>query len=52
MDGDSARRYEALMLALSERLRAQGKLLTAAVLSGAAADGNICYDAAPKPTRF
>ena len=46
VDGDSARRYEALMLALSERLHAQGKLLTAAVLSGATADGNLYYDAA------
>ncbi|WP_297871258.1 glycosyl hydrolase family 18 protein [uncultured Oscillibacter sp.] len=46
VDGDSARRYEALMLTLSERLHAQGKLLTAAVLSGATADGNIYYDAA------
>lgn len=46
VDGTSARQYEALMLALSERLHAQGKLLTAAVLSGATADGNIYYDAA------
>ena len=46
VDGDSARQYEALMLALSERLHDQGKLLTAAVLSGATADGNIYYDAA------
>ena len=46
VDGDSARRYEALMLALSERLHAQGKLLTAAVLSGVTADGSIYYDAA------
>lgn len=46
VDGDSTRRYEALMLALSERLHAQGKLLTAAVLSGVTANGNIYYDAA------
>ncbi len=46
VDGTSARQYEALMLALSERLHAKGKLLTAAVLSGATADGNIYYDAA------
>lgn len=46
VDGTSAKQYEALMLALSERLHAQGKLLTAAVLSGATADGNIYYDAA------
>lgn len=46
VDGTSARQYEALMLALSERLHAQGRLLTAAVLSGATADGNVYYDAA------
>jgi GH18 family chitinase len=46
VDGTSARQYETLMLALSERLHAKGKLLTAAVLSGATADGNIYYDAA------
>ena len=46
VDGTSAKQYEALMLALSERLHAQGKLLTAAVLSGATADGNVYYDAA------
>ena len=46
VDGSSARQYEALMLALSEQLHARGKLLTAAVLSGATADGNIYYDAA------
>ncbi len=46
VDGTSAKQYEALMLALSERLHAQGKLLTAAVLGGATADGNIYYDAA------
>jgi len=46
VDGGSAGRYESLMLALSEPLHARGKLLTAAVLSGATADGNIYYDAA------
>lgn len=46
VDGSSARQYEALMLALSERLHAKGKILTAAVLSGATADGSIYYDAA------
>ncbi|MDE7211382.1 MAG: hypothetical protein K2O03_08045 [Lachnospiraceae bacterium] len=46
VDGTSAKQYEALMLALSELLHARGKLLTAAVLSGATADGNIYYDAA------
>lgn len=45
-DGTSAKQYEALMLYLSEKLHAKGKLLTAAVLSGATADGNIYYDAA------
>lgn len=46
VDGTSAKQYESLMLLLSEKLHAQGKLLTAAVLSGATADGNIYYDAA------
>lgn len=46
VDGTSAKQYETLMLALSERLHAQEKLLTAAVLSGATADGNVYYDAA------
>lgn len=46
VDGTSAGQYEALMLALSERLHEEEKLLTAAVLSGATADGNIYYDAA------
>lgn len=46
VDGTSAKQYESLMLALSEQLHARGKLLTAAVLSGATADGNIYYDAA------
>lgn len=45
-DGTSAQAYEALMLDLAERLHAQGKLLSAAVISGATADGNIYYDAA------
>lgn len=45
-DGTSAKQYEALMLALAQRLHPKGKLLTAAVLSGATADGNIYYDAA------
>lgn len=42
----SAKQYETLMLSLADRLHAGGKLLTAAVLSGATADGNIYYDAA------
>ncbi len=45
-DGTSAAQYESLMTLLSDRLHAQGLLLTAAVLSGATADGNIYYDAA------
>lgn len=45
-DGTSAKQYESLMLCLSEKLHAKGKLLTSAVLSGATADGNIYYDAA------
>ena len=45
-DGTSKKQYEALMLSLSKRLHKKDKLLTAAVLSGATADGNIYYDAA------
>lgn len=45
-DGTSARQYEALMLTLADQLHKNGKLLTAAVLSGATSDGNIYYDAA------
>lgn len=46
VDGTSAKQYEELMLILSEKLHAKGKILTAAVLSGVTADGNIYYDAA------
>lgn len=46
VDGNSAKQYESLMLLLSEKLHGKGKLLTAAVLSGATVDGNIYYDAA------
>lgn len=46
VDGGSAKRYEDLMLRLSKKLHAQDLLLTAAVLSGATADGTIYYDAA------
>lgn len=46
VDGTSAKQYEELMLILSEKLHTDGKLLTAAVLSGVTADGNIYYDAA------
>lgn len=45
-DGTSAKQYEELMLTLSEKLHAEGKLLTAAVLSGVTADGNVYYDVA------
>lgn len=46
VDGTSAKQYEELMLLLSEKLHAKGKLLTAAVLSGVTPDGNVYYDAA------
>lgn len=46
LDGTSSKQYEELMLALSEKLHTEGKLLTAAVLSGMTADGNVYYDAA------
>lgn len=46
IDGTSAKQYEELMLLLSDKLHAKGKLLTAAVLSGVTADGNVYYDAA------
>ena len=46
VDGTSAKQYEELMLVLSEKLHAESKLLTAAVLSGMTADGNVYYDAA------
>lgn len=46
IDGDSYKRYEALMLYLAEQLHDNGLLLTSAVISGATADGNIYYDAA------
>lgn len=46
VDGSSGAQYQALMVTLGERLHADGKLLTSAVLSGATPDGNIYYDAA------
>lgn len=46
VDGNSAKQYESLMVYLAEKLHKKDKLLTAAVLSGATADGNIYYDAA------
>lgn len=46
VDGGSWQQYENLMLCLSEKLHAQGKVLTSAVISGATADGNVYYDAA------
>lgn len=45
-DGNSGKQYEATMLALAEKLHAEGKQLSSAVLSGATADGLIYYDAA------
>lgn len=50
-DGASSKQYEALMIELSGRLHNKGKLLTAAVLSGATPDGNIYYDAAAHTNR-
>lgn len=46
VDGSSSKQYEAFVLLLAEKLHAEGKLCTIAVLSGATADGNIYYDAA------
>ena len=46
VDGASAKQYLDLMLYLSERLHADNKLLTSAVLSGVTADGNVYYDSA------
>lgn len=46
VDGTSSRQYQELMLYLAEKLHAQGKVLTSAVISGVSADGNIYYDAA------
>lgn len=46
VDDSSKTQYESLMLDLSTRLHEKGKLLTAAVLSGATPDGTIYYDAA------
>lgn len=46
VDGDSSKRYEALMLELASRLHKEEKFLSSAVLSGVNADGVIYYDAA------
>lgn len=46
VDGDSSARYTKLMTSLSAELKKNGKLLTAAVLSGVTADGNVYYDSA------
>lgn len=46
VDGASGRQYEAFMLYLAEKLHAEGKLLTAAVLPGLTPDGLVYYDAA------
>ena len=45
-DGKSKEQYKELMVYLSNKLHKQDKLLTAAVLSGVSADGNVLYDAA------
>ena len=45
LDNGSYRQYETLMLYLSRRLHAEGKLLTAAVMSGMTPDGTVFYDA-------
>lgn len=46
VDGPSAKQYLDLMEYLSERLHADNKLLTSAVLSGVTSDGNVYYDSA------
>lgn len=45
-DGNTSAQYEKLMVYLGEKLHAEGKLLTSAVLSGATPDGGVYYDAA------
>lgn len=45
IDGKSGKQYQSLMLILAEKLHAQGKLLTSAVISGIKAEGDIYYDA-------
>lgn len=44
VDGNTSKQYEELMLYLAEKLHADGKLLSSAVLSGVTADGNVYYD--------
>lgn len=46
VDDSSKKQYEAVMVTLSKKLHAKGKLLSSAVLSGATPDGQIYYDAA------
>lgn len=46
VDGTSSKQYESLMLYLADKLHAQDKLLTSAVLSGVTPDGNVYYDSA------
>lgn len=46
VDDSSKKQYEAVMVSLSKKLHAKGKLLSSAVLSGATPDGQIYYDAA------
>lgn len=45
LDNGSWKQYEDLVLYLSEKLHSEGKLLTAAVMSGAKPEGGIHYDA-------
>lgn len=45
VDGTSKTQYETLMLYLKQELSKRNKLLSAAVLSGVNADGNVYYDA-------
>lgn len=46
VDDASHTQYEQLIVYLGNKLHAQGKLLTSAVLSGATPDGGVYYDAA------
>lgn len=46
VNDSSKKQYEAVMVTLSKKLHAKGKLLSSAVLSGATPDGQIYYDAA------
>lgn len=46
IDGKTYQQYEALLEDLAERLHAEDKQLSSAVISGVTADGNVYYDAA------